>query len=646
MDNSKVVACLFFLVLGVGWIQVAGQNNGVTGQLASINGFEGFVSQSDFSTQGDSLIHQTFSFQSLDLPTLVDKGDRFLSIEGHLLNKAPDSSWSIILGDFSQGGPATLKDHALQIPLSGTEQQFEFSFQSGQASGSWQHQVIPLQASRVKYPLFQSQFTLVEGTPQGKIQLKDQEQVMLGRFLKGGFAHDVWEMDHLQDLDRREEWYFREGRLEKMIIQGGQFSDTLEVYPLIQDQQTTVSLDGNYFRILALQGRFDSLRYQELGGSMHALLKAQAGYLATAEDIFRDLQELGIKTVWPVFKVKVNHYPLNTEEETQMLRMAEELQKMEEISESLLRSTRLNILKHADPEVDFWLASTEEISQNWVQPLRQTQDIAKAGLLPFVDRPRLTELLDLDEPLDFNIRLEGQTGPNTFIGPAPDTLENTETSLSYLTRMSQYAYSSINWLEKQLVSKLTDQVQWEEIEVLEAQMLRETDLLNQWIDSLSHTLTEPYLPALLHLKALASSSLRQYSEEEALEKKTSLAEASLNCLIQLQSLAATLAQLPARADSLEALYTEQVWNPFTATTMQDQVKPRLIKAYQSTLIPYLLTSLEAESDCAAAGRYQSQFDMLFKRMKQYRTQNTSKLERKLRQASDPLELLEWFDITL
>ncbi|MEM9985573.1 MAG: hypothetical protein AAF804_10815, partial [Bacteroidota bacterium] len=165
-------------------------------------------------------------------------------------------------------------------------------------------------------------------------------------------------------------------------------------------------------------------------------------------------------------------------------------------------------------------------------------------------------------------------------------------------------------------------------------------------DSLSQTLTDPYFSALSHLKTLASNSLRQYSEEEALEKKTNLAEANLNCLSELQALAGTLGQLPAREDSIEALYTEQVWNPFTATTMQDQVKPRLVKSYQSNLIPYLLTSLASETDCAIGARHQSRFDLLFERMQQYRTQNTSKLERKLRQVNDPSQILAWFDITL
>ncbi|MEM9986145.1 MAG: hypothetical protein AAF804_13715, partial [Bacteroidota bacterium] len=488
MNSLKIIAYLFFVVLG-SWRELAGQNEDLAGQTVSLSGLEGVVSLANISPPEDSQLRQAFSFQSLDLPSLVAQGDRFLRVEGKLLDQLPDSTWSITLGNFSLGGPAALKKHVLELPLSGVEQQFELSFQSGKAAGLWRHQVLPLESSRAKSPWFESQLSLVDGAPQGKFQLKGAKQVMLGRFLPGGFAHDAWELDHLQDPDQREEWQFREGRLEKMILRRGPVTDTLVVYPRIQDQQTTVSLDGNYFRILALQGRFDSLRYRELGGSMYSLLQAQASYYSTAERIFQDLGGLGMKATWPVLKAKVNHYPLNREEEAQVLRMMEQFQKLEQISESLLGSTRLNILKHADPEVNFWLASVAEISQNWVQPLRQTRAITEAGLLSFVDRQRLAALLGLSESLDFDIPipLDTDEGPvaNIFQGPAiSDTIRGQATNLSYLGTMSQYAYGSIIWLEERLVAKLTNQVQWEEIEVLEAQMLRETDKLDQVIDSL------------------------------------------------------------------------------------------------------------------------------------------------------------------
>ncbi|MFW5760525.1 MAG: hypothetical protein ACOCXH_06060, partial [Cyclobacteriaceae bacterium] len=97
---------------------------------------------------------------------------------------------------------------------------------------------------------------------------------------------------------------------------------------------------------------------------------------------------------------------------------------------------------------------------------------------------------------------------------------------------------------------------------------------------------------------------------------------------------------------IKKLYTEQVWNPFTATIMNDQVKQRLTQAYANVVIPYLYRQIENELTCNNSKNYFSMLNQLYEKMIKLRKQDTDKMERKLKNENDPEEVLRLFQLAM
>ena len=207
--------------------------------------------------------------------------------------------------------------------------------------------------------------------------------------------------------------------------------------------------------------------------------------------------------------------------------------------------------------------------------------------------------------------------------------------LAYISSLSAYAWACVDSIEQRLIGNLREQELQQELEDLEKSLLTQADHLTEFIDSLSNQLTEPYVPTLKALEQAINSELRTYALEEDLKQKPDKAEHLISCMKEMEELALILSKLPDRWKEIQQLYTEQVWNPFTVTTMKDQVKERIPQAYNQLLIPAILNRIGTELNCGNTQKFRTVLDALHQRMHQLRRQNTSKLERKLKKEDDP-----------
>ena len=88
--------------------------------------------------------------------------------------------------------------------------------------------------------------------------------------------------------------------------------------------------------------------------------------------------------------------------------------------------------------------------------------------------------------------------------------------------------------------------------------------------------------------------------------------------------------LQAHMDEIKVAYTDQVWNPFTATVMSEQVKRHITGAYRDILVPYLFYELNNALSCNNTPQLISLLENTHKRMLELREEDTGKLERKLK----------------
>ena len=171
-------------------------------------------------------------------------------------------------------------------------------------------------------------------------------------------------------------------------------------------------------------------------------------------------------------------------------------------------------------------------------------------------------------------------------------------------------------------------------------MGKKTEILEQNIDSLLRKTNLSLQKALNGILETKETLLKSYAEMEESDAKLEFGKNTLECLDNLGTLASALGQLPEKGQLIDEKYQDAVWNPFTATIMDEAVKKRITSAYKNVLVPYILETVSAPIACEnAVGTTQLLADIQ-KRLMELREEPTKKLERKLRKEQNPEVILE------
>ncbi len=597
---------------------------------------------------GDTVLQGPFILQRSDLDGLISKGGIYFSLEGLFQDDLPDSTWRFRFGEFYVEKGIELIDYHFKVKLEGVEHIAIANFDKGKPQGEWIHTVKNIDSSQVEKTVFESHIEFQAGVPQGILRIENDRMTLLGRFLRNGFAHDTWALNFNTAPRREENWHFVKGRLKEIIIQRNQTTDTLKVYEKNLQRSKTVSLNKRYFQILSIQGVLDSSTYSKLGGGMPELMAENATYYQRIAHTFTTLKGLTGPIDIPTFQVEVAYFPLTNMERKQLRMIKTHLQKIDTISQSLLQNTRLNLLKHSDEDLLFLLSAVKEIATRYVSQARKVVQYEEAGLIDFFPHKQVPSGSRQQSFTGIEVPYQDSSGirTRTFEGPIPVRIDTLSTGMAYWAELTNYAEVCLDSIERMLNKYLKNQKLQQELKDLEKTLITRADHLTALIDSLDDKLPPQYQPTLAALKATANRELRQFASEEDLLPDSERVRKLITCIAGLDSLAHTLSSLPDRWDNIQQLYTEEVWNPFTATIMEDQVKKQIIQAYDRLLIPAILTRIQTEINCANTQQFHALLDGLYERMQQLRIQNTSKLERKLKTVDDPKEAMELFEISI
>lgn len=618
-------------------------------QIDKYRGIANYTYQVD---QEDTILNGSFSIQSSNLHILHSKEDDFFSINGAFNAGLPVNGWRFRFGNFTAEEGAEFENYLFKVKVSGTQHTAIVNYEQGKPDGEWIHSIRKIEKSQVERTIFVSSSQFEDGVAQGYLRIKNDSLTMLGRFLRSGLAHDTWELNFNKELGRLEEWVFNNGRLEKIVITNDdEAKEEFLIYPEEIEQEKLVNLDHRYLKILALQNHFDSSYYKIVGGKMADLIQENASYYHKIENFIANIKGNASQSSAPIFFVKVSHYPLDNQQLENVAILKKNLQIIDSISRKLTVNTRLNILKHSDEEVLFLLSVLEEISENYILPVRRVVSYHEDDLLTYFPMDKLHWPLEINQESAMEIKVSYQDSSGiknrTYTGPEQEKFNTSNTGISYLLDLNEYALNSVTAIEKRLKGKINSYNVQKELEDLEKILLQEEDSLIFLVDSLNNMVSGIWVnQSLQALKTVAISELTHYAADDDLIAKPENARQLIGCMKSLQVLAVNLAKTPARVEEIKELYTEQVWNPFTATIMKDQVKQRLTDAYVNVLIPYIHQQIENELTCSDPDKYSSLLNTLYDKMIKLRKQDTAKMERKLKNENDPQVILQLFELAM
>ena len=246
--------------------------------------------------------------------------------------------------------------------MDGVKQSSNGRLINGKPEGEWVHLAQSLENSEVDALLFKSTFDFKDGVPQKSFRIENEKMSLIGRFLRDGHAHDVWELYGEDSPDAIEKWYFTDGRLNRIILGINDEVDTLRFYESEITTPQVINLDKRFIDLLRLKQLIHKRSNRLASSRMNGLLVENAGYYKKIDDI---LSNLGESTFMPEFKVKVPHYPLGDDEIRSLGAIQDYLKRSEAISNRVLSSAPVQILKFSDESVLLLVSAIETINQSY-----------------------------------------------------------------------------------------------------------------------------------------------------------------------------------------------------------------------------------------------------------------------------------------
>jgi hypothetical protein len=599
----------------------------------------------DYKVVGkDTLLNGPFLMERSNLEALLENEDSSFLFSGTFRDHYPTGFWRFQFGEFQSNSQSQVIDYQYRVLVSGTQEEASGTLKKGKPDGSWTYTVNRIKDSEVEQTLFKSNIVFENGIPQRSFRIENESSTLVGRFLRNGLAHDEWSLYVTDAVEAVESWFFNDGVLERIQNRENDETKVMQMSGNTMAQRKTINLDARYINVLQLQlSASDTLNVFERG--MPKLLAENAQYYKKIDNI---LSELGESAFLPEFKVEVAYFPLDPLETVQLDSIKTHFGKSKLISESLLNSTQLNILKLSDEEALFLYSIVSTISENFLNPIEKVVGYHEQGILEFVTRDQLIhKLWPKGKPstkIEVGKETDGAGSRKTFELPNAERFDFDGNTMSSIEQLAQYAAFSLDSVQQLLNNKLTKEQRQQELIALEEELIAQSNGLNRLIDSVDNNATGVNRDALMQIKAIADTSLSRYSALEEVTTKFNYARELVDCYTQLKALTEAIVVLPTQWEEIQQRYQDGVWNPFTATVMNEEVKKRITGAYRKVLVPYFLEWVQSDLSCDNANELVLLMQGTYRRMIELRDEETSKLERKLRKEQDPKMVMQLFNI--
>ena len=594
---------------------------------------------------GDTLLDGSFRLKKSNLDALLQKQDSTFDFSGNFSNNYPNGFWDFKFGEFQSNKESQVVDYQYRIAVDGTQEEASGNIIKGKPDGTWNYIISKIENSKVSQSLFKSSISFNKGVPQKTFRIENDSLTLAGRFLRNGLAHDEWSLFESFGLGASESWRFDDGLLEKIERNEDGTSKSVSIYGSYRGQTKTINLDKRYIAALAVYQFSKSSARDSIGGNMKRLLAQNAGYYAKIDSI---LSELGESSFLPEFKVKVPYFPFSKDELQLLDSIKTNYTVAKEISDAFLKNSQLNILKLSNEDAAFQYEVIKKIAEDFLEPVGvllqyHTEEVAelapRSGLIENLWRGKkpepsisvVFEINDTKTNRDFN--LENSSSYN-FNG----------TDLKSIFSIVKYAKRSLFSINEELRQKLNTEKRQEELVLLEEQLVKEQQVLDTLIDSVRGTSPPAINKTLEKLKEFLGTQLSDYASMPNTEAKLQKAKELALCANQIDTLSTTIVGLPEKEKEIKQKYQDRIWNPYTATLMDEQVKKRITSAYLKILAPYFLDKAQQDFKCSDAEELNSLINNTYRRMLELREEDTSKLERKLRRQADPQAVFGLFEI--
>ncbi|WP_298485882.1 hypothetical protein [uncultured Maribacter sp.] len=621
---------------------LSGQTQQYSGPF-TIEKYAGIAEYNYYLVSKDTVLEGNFKMYRSNLDLLINKEDSSFLFEGAFKENYPTGDWIFQFGDFKTDKSSQLVNYQYRVNINGIQEEAKGKIKEGKPDGLWVYAVNHIKDSEIEKTTFKSSIAFDKGIPQKDFSIENEQNTLVGRFLRNGLAHDQWSLFSSNAMGTNEDWNFSDGILKTIQINDSR-NKSIPIYTLKNSNTKTIHLDKRYLNAIQLQIALngeDSIYH----GNIEQLLKQNNDYYKKIDGI---LSRLGKSTFSPELKVKVPYYPLDSVEVGLVKTIVEKNNASKKISESLLRNTQLNILKLSDSESFYYYNVINEITNTFVNPITNFVSYNEQQIVEFVPREAVLQSLwkgKIPFPKTITVAndVNKEESKKTYeLLTEKEYSFATSSSLEKIALIASNVEKSLVDIQEIVVNKLTKEQRQQELISLEETLILDNNLLANYIDSTANTIQKKYVPALQSIKAKSKEQLSIYATVKDNGLKLEKAKSILACNKIYLELAKTTASIPVKVDSLQKIYIDKIWNPFTATLMDEVIKKQITNAYEKVVIPHFLEQVESNLDCIQAKELNTQIIATHKDVFALRNKDSHKLERKLKKEQNPKTIMELF----
>ena len=589
----------------------------------------------------DTILNGLFKMEGSNLGALLENNDQSFLFEGSFDQGLPQGDWTFQFGEFYTDSTTRVSGFQYRVNVNGTLEEVKGELNGGKPEGIWTFSNKKVKDSQVLDTLFSSEVNFNNGVPQQSFTIENTQGTLVGRFLRNGLAQDTWSL-FTNDANNTENWFFNDGRLKKIEVSADGIPITIEIFNTPFINSRIINLDQGYSTLISIYADHSYNGTFDFSKGINGLLVQNSTNYKKIDSI---LSALGSTKFLAGFKVKAPYFPLDSLSRKQLDTTVQLIKNATEISKGLLENTRLNLIKRSDEEANTLYHIIADIDSTFLRPLDILVKLEDLGVIENLSREMLSKhLFPRGTPSPKVTIMDNNGNTQTFLGPNGDTLDFKPEGVEGYLAMAKYVSNSLGQINETLAQKLADDKQQQEFVLLEEQIIAQANSLNQFPDSIRIGLNKTELKALDNIKTTAEQLLSEYAEMTTGNAKLNQAQVLINCLLHFDALSEDIAMFPKKSAALEEQYTDAVFNPFTATIMDESVKKRITSAYNNVLLPYLLDKVEKDLNCENTKDLHLLFENSHERMMELRDEDTSKMERKLRKERNPKVILQLFNL--
>jgi len=634
---------LVFIIVGIS-IPMNAQEIQIYNGPLQIEKYNGQATYSYKLVDNDTVLHGDFTVLRSNLQELLQKQDYSFQFKGAFVDGTANGPWKFQFGEFNSKSQSEVIDYQYRVLVSGIQKSASGKIQMGKPNGKWTILEEQIKNSEISSTLFKSIVSFDNGVPQQNFSINNENYTLVGRFLRDGIAHDEWSLFPTNGMDQSESWDFKEGILQTIRVDVDNDHKTIKAYQAYNGETKVINLDAGYIKALEIQLSqvdIDILHHN----SLPELLKENAARYQEVDGI---LSELGKSEFLPEFKVKVPYYPLDSLDVLKVDSIVSYYKKANELSESIIHNSQLNILKLSDVNTAYQYNTVLHLKENYLKPIQEIVSYDSLGILEYTSRKQLiNHVFPAGMPkskMDIKMQIDSFESSKSYSIPSTALTNSTNTNIENIEAVAKMGYDGILAIANEVKETLAQEKRQNELASLEEEIILQNDSLVTFIDAVNDSIPLKHANSLQQIELFASKTLNDYSKVKSAQNRLTAARSTVNCLKNLNGLSNTVSQMPVYKTTIQESYTDRIWNPFMATLMDEDIKKKITSAYSKILEPYFLKEIEQHLSCGTMETLNGNIKATYTKILELKDKDTKKLERKLKKEKDPVKVLELLNV--